>query len=179
MGKIAVLGLGPSLGLFNPNDFDLTIGVNDIWSKYHSDYIVCVDAYQRFTPERLKIINESKPIKFYSQFPTKENPKATYWSDRDDYEHIELLPYYPDYICQLDTPKLPKSLCSPFIATVIAYKLLDATEIHLFGVDMDNHPNLKGKTLDKIKLHFTLLKQALRGKGVKLIIHGSGILKNI
>ena len=171
MAKIAVLGLGPSLDLFNPSEFDASIGVNDIWSKHHSDYVVCVDMPQRFTPERLRIIEESRPVKFYSQLD--------YWQKHTNFERINLLPYYPEYICQLDTPSLPKSLCSPFIATVIAYKFLEAVEIHLFGVDMDNHPNLKGKTLEKIKLHFTLLKQALRGKGVRLVIHGNGILKNI
>lgn len=171
MAKIAVLGLGPSLELFNPAEFDASIGVNDIWSKHHADYVVCVDMPQRFTPERLRIIEESRPIKFYSQLD--------YWQNHINFERISLLPYYPEYICQLDTPSLPKSLCSPFIATVIAYKFLEAAEIHLFGVDMDNHPNLKGKSLEKIKLHFTLLKQALRGKKVKLVIHGNGILKNI
>ena len=165
MAKVAVLGLGPSLELFDPAEFDCSIGVNDIWSKFHTNYIVCVDMPQRFTPERLKTIEESHPIKFYSQLD--------YWQNRQDFERINLLPYYPEYVCQLDTPALPKSLCSPFIATAIAYKYLEATEIHLFGVDMDNHPNLKGKTLEKIKLHFTLLKQELAGRGVKLIIHGN------
>jgi hypothetical protein len=171
MGKIAVLGMGPSLDLFNSRDYDLTIGVNDIWSKVHADYIVCLDMPRRFTPERLNAIELSRPIKFYSQLD--------YWSKRQDFEKIELLPYYPNYICQLDTPQLPKSFCSPFVAAIIAYKFHGADEIHLFGVDMDNHPNLKGQTLEKIKLHFYNLKIALRSKGCKLVVHGNGILKSI
>lgn len=180
--KIAVLGLGPSLSLYTP-EYDLTIGVNDIWSRVKTDYVVCVDKREGFSnePERLKVIDECKPIKFYTQFPTLEHPEVKDYSDREDYEHIELLPYFPNSVaqCQLHLKQLPLSLCSPFIATVIAYKFHQATEIHLFGVDMTNHPHLNGKTCERIKLHFYNLKIALAQKGCKLIIHGAGILQNI
>ena len=168
MGKIAVCGLGPSISLYK-SDYDLTIGVNDIWSKIQTDYIVCLDKKNRFIQERIKTINESRPIKFFSQLDD--------WSNRSDFQKIELQPYYPDYVCQLGINQLPKSHCSPFVACAIAYNYFHASEIHLFGVDMDNHPNLKGGTLDKIKLHFKNLKISLRQNGCELIIHGDGILK--
>ena len=56
MGKIAVCGTGPSIELYKP-EYDLSIGVNDIWSKIQTDYIVCLDAKNRFIP------SGSAPIK--------------------------------------------------------------------------------------------------------------------
>jgi len=170
MGKVAVCGLGPSIDLYKP-EYDLSIGVNDIWSKVKTDYIVCVDRKERFAAERLKIINDSKPIKFFTQLEE--------WNYRSDYCKIELQPYYPDYVCQLGIKQIPKSFCSPFVACAIAFNYFHASEIHLFGVDMNNHPNLKGGTLDKIKLHFKNLKIALRQNGCEMIIHGDGILKSL
>lgn len=168
MCKVNVLGLGDSLKTFEGG---LSIGVNDIWSRYKTDYLVCVDYRNRFTPERLKTIDNSKPIKFYSQL--------TDWSDRRDFEKIELQIDYPNYICQLNIKTVPKSLCSPFVACAIAYKYLKATEIHLYGVDLVNHPLLKQGQCDKIKVHFKNLKIALRQNDCDFVVHGNGILKGI
>jgi hypothetical protein len=115
--KINVLGLGPSLELFKPDG--ISIGVNDIWSRVQTDYVVCLDKKERFTPERLSIIENCKPVKFYSQVDD--------WLYRSDFELIELQPYFPNYECQLNTKQLPKSLCSPFVACVIAYKYFELT----------------------------------------------------
>lgn len=166
MSNINVLGLGDSLKLFEGGT---SIGVNDIWSRHKTDYIVCVDRKDRFTPERLKTINESSPLKFYSQLSD--------WDDRRDFEKIELQIDYPNYVCQLNIKTIPKSFCSPFIACAIAYKYLEATEINVYGVDLINHPLLKADQCEKIKIHFRNLKTALRQNGCELIIHGNGILK--
>lgn len=168
MGKIAVLGTGPSLSLFDPSEFDYSIGVNDIWKYFRSDYIVCLDYPQRFTDDRLKTINESWPKKFYTQIED--------WSYRTDYFPIKLQHGYPRYECLLDLEELPKSLCSPFVAVVIAYKFHHATEIQLFGVDMNDHPHLKNDMLNKIKLHFTNLFAVLRQRGIIVKVNGDGIL---
>lgn len=165
---INVLGLGPSLELFQGG---LSIGVNDIWSKVKSDYVVCLDKPDRFTPERLRVINECKPVKFYSQLDD--------YSQRPDFERIELQPDFPKYICQINLPQLPRSLCSPFVACAIAYKLLKATEIHVYGVDLLNHPHLDASSCERIKLHFRNLKVALVQNNCELIVHGNGILKNL
>lgn len=170
MGKIInVLGLGDSLKLFIP-DGNITIGVNDIWSRVRADYIVCLDTRDRFVPDRLKVIDESKPIEFFSQLDD--------WKDRSDFKKIELQPDFPNYKCQINTAKLPKSLCSPFVATAIAYKL-GANEIHLYGVDLINHPHLGPDSCEQIKLHFKNLKIALAQNNCKLIVHGDGILKQL
>jgi hypothetical protein len=168
MGKvIAVLGLGASIVEYH-DGFDYTIGVNDIWRITPVDAIVCLDRRERFTPERLAVIDDSMPGKFYSQL--------TEWSHRRDFIHIELQHDYPNYICQIDIPALPKSMCSPFVACAIAYKYHDASEIHLFGVDLINHPTLTGGTLTRIKIHFKNLRDALLKKNIPLIVHGNGIL---
>jgi hypothetical protein len=169
VGEISVLGLGPSLELFKPDG--ISIGVNDIWSRIQTDYVVCLDKKERFTPERLSIIETSKPVKFYSQVDD--------WSHRSDFELIELQPYFPNYECQLNTKQLPKSLCSPFVACVIAYKYLGASEIHVFGVDLVNHPYLDKKSCERIKIHFKNLKIALRMRKCELVIYGDGILKKL
>ena len=171
MGKIAVLGLGGSVSLFVPAGFDLTIGVNDIWRIYKTDVIVCVDKPQAFTPERLKVIMDSKPQAFYTH--------AVIWDKRPDFRKIDLLPGYPDFICNLDQPGYWKSFCSPFVAVQVAFKMYAATEIHLFGVDLVNHPHLDQALCAKIKVHFRHLKKALTDKGCELVIHGDGILKDI
>lgn len=170
MGKIAVLGLGPSLELYE-GGYDLTIGVNDIWAKVQTDHIVCVDNPNRFTPERLKVINESNPVRFYTQLST--------WSHRADVYPIELQEQYPNYVCVLNIKAVPKSLCSPFVAAAIAYKYHDAEEIHLYGVDLLNHPLLDKRSCERIAMHFKNLKIALRIYGCRLVIHGDGILKSL
>ena len=170
MGKIAVLGLGPSKELFNHvlNDFTNVIGVNDIWRFYKTDAIVCLDYPRVFTPDRIKVINESKPEAFYSQM--------VIWDTRPDFKKINITPGYPDLICNIDGPEYQKSYCSPFVACQVAFKVYGASEIHLYGVDMKNHPHLDRDLCKSIKIHFSHLKKALELKDCKLIVHGSGIL---
>lgn len=169
--KIAVLGLGPSLMRYIPEDYDLSIGVNDIYKHHPVDVIVCVDKRDRFNDERMKTIDESTPEAFFSHLED--------YQDRPDFIKIELQPYFPDHICQINIPQYPKSMCSPFVACAVAYKVFHANEIHLFGVDMLDHPHLNGSTCSKIKVHFKNLLIALRQSGSDLIIHGDGILRNL
>ena len=170
MGKIAVFGLGPSLCLFDYvlNDFDKIIGVNDIWKYYKTDVIVCLDKPRVFAGERLKVIESSRPEAFYSQL--------VIWDTRPDFKKINILPGYPDLICKIDGADYQKSYCSPFVACQVAYKVYRATEIHMYGVDLTNHPHLDKALCSKIKLHFSHLRKSLELKGCKLIVHGSGIL---
>lgn len=167
---IAVLGLGPSLNSYTP-DFDLSIGVNDIWRTIKTDVVVCLDNPSVFNPDRLKIINECTPKAFYSQM--------VIWDTRKDFVKIDFLLGYPDNIVQFNTPALHKSLCSPFVACEIAFKYYFADEIHLFGVDLINHPHLDHVLCAKIITHFRNLKTVLTQKGCHLVVHGEGILKNI
>lgn len=169
--KIACLGLGPSLKEFSPEGFDLLIGVNDIWSFVKTDVVVCVNPPKDFSYERLRVICESEPQVFYSHM--------VIWDSLKDMRKIDILPGFPDDFCDLDNIKFQKSYCSPFIAAQIAYKYYFATEIHLFGCDMTNHPHLDSKLCQLIHRHFVNLKTALKQKGCELVIHGQGILSNI
>ena len=168
MGIVAVLGLGHSINLYNPDDYEISIGVNDIWKFHKTTAIVCLDYPKVFTPDRLKVINESTPDKFYSQI--------VIWDTRKDFQKINIIPGYPDKICNINTPDYQKSYCSPFVACQIAFKIYKATEIHLYGVDMLNHPNLKKDICVIIKKHFNNLNVALLEKGCKLTVFGNGIL---
>jgi hypothetical protein len=169
--RIAILGTGPSLGEFIKEDYDLCIGVNDIWRYVDADIVVCLDHRKVFNAERIKYIDESKPKVFYSHIVN--------WDVRSDFQKIDFLPGYPDHVCRLDRREYQKSYCSPFVGAQIAWKIYGATEIHLFGVDLVNHPHLDRALCDKIKRHFKHLKTALAEKNCSLIIHGQGILKDI
>jgi len=171
VGKIACLGLGPSLSLFNPADFEMSVGVNDIWKYHPSEAVVCLDKRQSFTHERMKVIDECKPKAFYSHM--------VIYDTRPDFVKINLAPGYPYGSCNIDTPYLQKSFCSPFVAVQVAWKYYHADEIHLFGVDLVDHPHLNKDICAKIKDHFQNLKNSLKVKNCELIIHGDGILKNI
>ena len=173
MGAIAILGLGQSLNLFDPEGYDTTIGVNDIWRHYKSNYVVCLDHPNVFLKwqDRLKVINECRPKKFYSQIVR--------WDTHPAFQQITLYPGYPEKHIDISQPHFYKSFCSPFVAVQIAYKYFDATEIDIYGVDLVNHPNLDRVLCSKIKIHFTHLFNALRQKDVKINVFGHGILKNI
>jgi hypothetical protein len=171
MGAIACLGLGQSLSLFDPSEFELSVGVNDIWKYHPAEAVVCLDKRQAFTHDRLKIIDECKPKAFYSHM--------VIYDTRPDFVKINLAPGYPEANCNIDTPYLQKSFCSPFVAVQIAWKYYFADEVHLFGVDLVDHPHLKGDMCQKIKVHFQNLKNALRLKNCQLIIHGDGVLSSL
>jgi hypothetical protein len=171
MGAIAVLGLGPSLSLFNPLEFQLSIGVNDIWSRVKTDIVICLDAKSSYKPQRLKVIEDCRPQKFYSQIVN--------WDTHPGFELIKLATYYPNQYCNLDISGINKSYCSPFVACGIAYKYYSADEIHLFGVDLIGHSHFDSKQLQDMKQHFKMLKAALKNKRVELVVHGDGYLKGL
>ena len=171
MGAISVLGLGSSISLFKPEEFEMSIGVNDIWRYHHTEVVVCLDRRQNFTAERMKYIDECRPKAFYSQL--------VIYDTRTDFVKVNLAPGYPDGVCNIDTHYLQKSFCSPFVAAQIAWKYYFASEVHLFGVDLVNHPHLNSDICSKIKIHFQNLKNSLKVHDCQLIVHGSGILSNL
>jgi hypothetical protein len=69
--EIHVLGLGP--GIENYKDSlkypVTTIGVNDIWKYFETDYVLCIDKLSAFTEERLLIITCCNPLKFFTCWP--------------------------------------------------------------------------------------------------------------
>ncbi|MDX9789253.1 MAG: hypothetical protein WDA29_10425 [Flavobacteriaceae bacterium] len=170
MEKVAVLGIGPSLHLFDPQDFDLLIGVNDIWRFVETEVVVCLDHAVRFSLKRLRVIEKCQPKAFYSQIQS--------WHKKKGFEKIELYSQYPDTKVNILGEKYEKSYCSPFVACQIAFREYRAKEIHLFGVDMINHPHLTGSMLPRIVRHFKNLQSALRPHS-RIIVYGDGILRGL
>ena len=82
--RIAVLGMGPSLAEFIKEDYDICIGVNDIWRYVDTDVVVCLDHRKVFNAERIRYIDESKPKVFYSHIVN--------WDVRSDFQKIDFLP---------------------------------------------------------------------------------------
>jgi len=164
---IDVLGLGESIKLHSGDN--LTFGVNDIFKIKPVDYLVCVDRKANFTPERLKVIESSTPTGFISHLDE--------WKDQKNFYRIEIQQHYPNKRADLDCVKLPKSRFSPYIATALAWKMFKPEKIRLFGVDMNNHPNLTGQQ-DIIKKHWKHLVVALGLKGCEVEVFGDGILTN-
>ena len=75
----------------------------------------------------------------------------------------------------LDGDKINVSVFSPYVATIVAYRMFEPEVINLYGVDMTNHPNLSSKA-EKIRSDWSLLRKALNERGVKVNVFGNGIL---
>ena len=163
--QVDILGLGESIGLFIPSG-NITFGVNDIYRIFPVDFLVVIDAPNRFTPERLEVIKWSTPNSFISH--------RHEYRGRNDYMKIDLwertgLPI------DLDGDKINVSVFSPFVATIVAYKMFEPEVINLYGVDMTNHPHLSAKA-EKIRSDWFPLKKALNERGVEVNVFGNGIL---
>lgn len=152
---IDVLGLGESLNEY-ANKGNITIGVNDIYSRYNADYVVCVDTFEAFTKDRLKTILHTKCKGFYSQLEC--------WKTVQNYVNIKV-----SRTATLTDDTLKCSNNSPFVACVLAYKM-GATEIVLWGVDMNTHNHFKGLSFDKAVTDYKQLKNDLARLGVSLSI---------
>ena len=145
--QVDILGLGESIGLFIPSG-NITFGVNDIYRIFPVDFLVVIDAPNRFTPERLEVIKWSTPNSFISH--------RHEYRGRNDYMKIDLwertgLPI------DLDGEKINVSVFSPYVATIVAYKMFEPEVINLYGVDMTNHPNLSSKA-EKIRSDSSLIQ---------------------
>lgn len=75
----------------------------------------------------------------------------------------------------LDGDKINVSVFSPFVATIVAYKMFEPEVINLYGVDMTNHPHLSAKA-EKIRSDWFPLKKALNERGVEVNVFGNGLL---
>jgi hypothetical protein len=152
---IEVLGLGESLSEYKPNG-NTTIGVNDIYSRVKTDYVVCVDTFEPFTHERLRTILNTKCKGFYTHLDC--------WKSVQNYTEIKI-----HRVAELDSELFRYSNNSPFVACILAYKL-GAKKIILWGVDMNTHHALNGNSRDKAISDYIKLKGDLKEKGCELVI---------
>ena len=163
---INVLGLGQSVHRYNGSG--ISIGVNDIYRYYPADYVVCVDKPDRFNPERRKIIEQSKPILFFSHLPD--------WEFMPNFVLMNLSRHRGD-LSEIKS-KYPYGTSSSYCAACIAYKL-GATVIKMYGVDMNDHPNLKDSVRDGEVGRFDELRKFFKRQGVELLVTEESYLSKV
>jgi len=154
---INVLGLGRTVSQYQPNETEISIGVNDINKFFETDYFVCVDKPQRFSAERLgRIINHDSKM-------------FTHLKEWEKYRGINLIELANGRgnLKQLDSDLFAFSHNSTFVAVVLAYKL-GADKIKLYGVDFNNHPAIKDLLLESSLKDFKSLNTELLKRGVEL-----------
>lgn len=154
---LSVLGLGDSLQRYDGNK--LAVGVNDIWQYCPVKYVVCVDKIDRFSGKRLETMKSCKPLLFFSHLDD--------WRFKNGYIKMELAKHRGD-LSEIDS-KYIYSNNSTFAAVGVAYRL-GYKDIRMFGVDFNNHKNIKDAIRDNAIKHFIELEKALRYKGVRLSV---------
>lgn len=157
---IHVLGLGDSLEYYNP-DNNITIGVNDIHKYIKTDYVVCVDHMTAFSKDRLETILKTRCKGFYSQI-------VDWGLVIPNFKLIEFNTGR-GLLQELDNDKFCYSNNSPFVACILAYKL-GAKNIVLHGVDLIDHPHIKGNSKEKALLDYKNLNKAFNSRGVNLFV---------
>jgi hypothetical protein len=163
-----VLGLGDSLRNYNHvPDSGISIGVNDIYKRVKTDYLVCVDLHQAFNSERLTVIKNSKPKCFY----TLQGEEFNCWKGCfDNIKQLKAASPRGSSKELDDKEKAIISICSPFTACGVAYHL-GAKEIIMYGVDLLNHKTLSEERKVKMIIeHFIKLKYELAKRDCKLYI---------
>jgi len=146
---VHIIGLGNTAKQFKP-DGNTTIGVNDVKG---CDYQVCVDRPQVFTLRRYTDICNLKPKAFFTHLDE--------WKEQKGFIRINLKNInahngrWKDFI--------PSSNNSPFVACGVAFHLLGANEIKLWGVDFNDHPNIKEELREQAIKDYALLNRKLNG----------------
>lgn len=147
--KIHVIGLGDTAKEFE-KDNNITIGVNDVQG---CDYQVCVDRPNVFSGSRLDTINKLRVTCFFTHLDE--------WKFMDGFNRINLknIHAHNDRWSEF----IPSSNNSPFVACGIAKHFFNASEIVLWGVDLNNHPNIKDEMREQAVEDYRLLNKKLNG----------------
>lgn len=163
--KIHVIGLGQSLNETIKHINGTTIGVNDVYSRLKTDYVVCVDKPQRFNPERLKTITECNPKIFYSN--------CIEWNFKKEFQKLNIAQVRSNLTTLDDVLNVPYSNNSTFVACIMAYHL-GAKEIIMHGVDFKNHAQLSdSETLLKALSDFKNLFTEFNKRKIKLFVNSN------
>lgn len=176
---VSIIALGESASQFDGKGD--TLGVNDAWRHFHTDILLVCDPPNRFTPERRKIITDSKPRLFISN----QLPWMRHFMPEDNADRIRPSMRYNELFFSdgrkmrfspwkglFNTDRVHYSLTSPFVAINLAYKL-GYKEIVLWGVDFKTHKSYKHGSLglETEKRRYKELITALAGIGVS-VRHG-------
>ena len=126
---VNVIGCGESAARWNGQGF--SIGVNDCFRYHKTNYILCINAPNKFSRERLDIIKNSRPEKFFAH-----NMEWKQYQPNFEFigEH-KLKPFYSGHI---DGKSIYYSKTSPFSAISLA-RNMGAKTIILWGVDFKTH----------------------------------------
>jgi hypothetical protein len=160
MKTIHILGTAPSVQDYKPDGSE-TIGVNDIFRFHEVDNLLILDKRISFLYERLQIITESTPKRFYSDL--------TEW--REFFPEMIKIETTGDgnqgKVYELDSNKYIYHCDSTFTAVHLAYKH-GAKNIIMYGVDFtgDRWQNKKIPILRT----YSNLYIALRNRGEILSI---------
>jgi len=143
---VNVIGLGKTA-----KDYEggFSIGVNDVLGCACQ---VCVDRQNVFSPERLNTINRLSGKPFFSQL--------------DDWKHLDLHKINLKNINAHNgrwNEFIPSSNNSPFVACGIAYHIYGAKEIRLWGIDFNDHPNIKDEMREQAVRDYALLNEKIGG----------------
>lgn len=167
--KIDVLGLGESLKEYKPSK-NKTIGVNDIFKHYKTNYLVCVDKPSRFSKDRLKTIIESDVDKFYTHLNEWSRLKVKTQIIKLNGARGSLKGIEKDEVCYSNN--------STFVAVVIAYKM-GAKQINIYGADFNTHPNFKNELLETALDDFERLFDYLKSKDVEINVSKDSRLNEV
>jgi len=132
MDNCIVLGTGESahnIDFEKLEEWD-SFGVNDVYKIHPVNHLVCVNHPHDFTPERLKIITQSTPKRFYTHLPVQW---AKYFPD--------LVAFKTGHPTNIEAPYISVASTSAFCALIIAIKT-GYKNIVLAGVDLQSHKNL-------------------------------------
>lgn len=132
---ISVIGCGSTAeGWFNTPS-DLSIGVNDClkWGK-NTDWLVVIN--RKFDKEREDLIINSNPKRFFTTI--------YYWNKL--FSHAETL-RLQRFSKHVKKGHVYSSKTSPFVALSLAFNA-GASDVIMFGTDMNDHPVIKDKLRD-------------------------------
>lgn len=166
-----------------------SIGVNDSWKWGHpTDYLMVIDPPGRFTPDRRKIIQNSKP----KHFITDSKSWLRLFHDPEKVDRIKPHPDYKELYCtngpqlmkyrfskwrgRLMNDQISYSHTSPFPAMSLAY-LLGYKEIVLWGVDFVTHKAWNPQKPEQLNTQLSEYKELVRALdevGVKVYLGHTG-----
>jgi hypothetical protein len=162
-----VCGCGQSAAVFDRPVGVRTIGVNDFGRKFDPDYLLVIDAPDKFPPDRYRyIVNSGARYIFSDQSYRPQRSKLVRFQIRRSTEpNLD----DPDALYYIDQP-----VTSPFMAVCLAAHM-GASWIGMIGVDFSDHrffdqsgPHILVQYLDGIDRRFQLLNDSLRRRGVAL-----------
>ncbi len=134
MNRCAIIACGPTSKFFNGGCG--SIGVNDAWKFFRTDYLLVADPKRNFRNEgRLGYISKCRPDKFFYYYKFAE------WKDMHNSESYHAI----KWAGHLDPNKIYTSMSTPFVALSMAIHL-GYEQITVYGADYYNHKNFNPDT---------------------------------